>query len=179
MKRQFDIGGESYEFRDFYISILKGSSFDAFFWENPPVTKLNIKQAYEFVLVHSSQLSKVSADLKPFLKQFGSNQTSRSVIAFENLGRDAELIVPCPVVAESEYAHFSAFVKNAPKDQAHELFVVLANSLKSKIGKKPLWVSTSGLGVYWLHIRLDMRPKYYSFQPYKDYFEDGKIQPKF
>ena len=30
-----------------------------------------------------------------------------------------------------------------------------------------LWLSTAGLGVYWLHLRLDTRPKYYSFQPYR------------
>ena len=30
---------ESYEFRDFYISKLKESSFEAFFWEHPPLTK--------------------------------------------------------------------------------------------------------------------------------------------
>ncbi|MDF9799652.1 hypothetical protein OKW21_004915 [Catalinimonas alkaloidigena] len=28
-------------------------------------------------------------------------------------------------------------------------------------------MSTSGLGVYWLHIRLDSRPKYYQFDPYR------------
>jgi hypothetical protein len=31
----------------------------------------------------------------------------------------------------------------------------------------PLWVSTSGLAVPWLHLRLDARPKYYGFEPYK------------
>lgn len=30
-----------------------------------------------------------------------------------------------------------------------------------------LWCSTSGLGVYWLHIRLDQYPKYYTYRPYK------------
>ena len=31
-----------------------------------------------------------------------------------------------------------------------------------------LWVSTSGLGVYWLHVRLDSYPKYYQHAPYKN-----------
>ncbi len=160
--------GENYEFRDFYISILKESSFNAFFWEHPPITKSNAKQPYEFVLVNSPQLSKVSADPNPFLAQFRSKAADQSVIAFENLGKDAELIVPCPVLAESKYAHLADFIRNAPKDQAHKLFMVLANSLKNKISDRPTWVSTSGLGVYWLHIRLDTRPKYYSYQPYKE-----------
>lgn len=33
----------------------------------------------------------------------------------------------------------------------------------------PIWLSTSGLGVYWLHVRLDTRPKYYNHDEYKYY----------
>src|SRR5262245_25391284 len=83
------------DFRNFYFSILFASPFDAFFWENPPVTKLNVKRPYEFVLVNSLQLSRVSADLNPFQEKFSANSSNQSVITFENLGRDAELIVPC------------------------------------------------------------------------------------
>lgn len=163
--------GENYEFRDFYISILKESSFDAYFWENPPVAKLNLKQVYEFVLVNSPQLSKVSADPKPFVEKFKSKPAGQSVITFENLGKDAELIVPCPVAPENTYGHFASFIRNAPENQKHDLFIALANSLKKRINNKPTWVSTSGLGVYWLHIRLDTIPKYYSYQTYRNFIE--------
>jgi hypothetical protein len=30
----------------------------------------------------------------------------------------------------------------------------------------PVWVSTAGLGVHWLHVRLDDRPKYYRHRPF-------------
>lgn len=33
----------------------------------------------------------------------------------------------------------------------------------------PIWLSTSGLGVYWLHMRLDRRPKYYTYEPFKEF----------
>lgn len=32
---------------------------------------------------------------------------------------------------------------------------------------RAVWFSTSGLGIAWLHFRLDSTPKYYSFAPYK------------
>ena len=32
-----------------------------------------------------------------------------------------------------------------------------------------LWLSTSGMGVSWLHIRLDKYPKYYNYLPYKSF----------
>ena len=154
-------------FRDFYFSILERSPFDAYFWENPPVANSNIKQAYEFVLVSSPQLSRVSADSSPFQERFNTNPSGQSIIAFENLGKDAELIVPRPLIAKNIYAHLASFIRNAPEDQKHDLFTTLADSLLKRINNKPTWVSTSGLGVYWLHIRLDTRPKYYSYQAYR------------
>jgi hypothetical protein len=160
---------ENYEFRDFYVSILKEAPFDAFFWENPPLTKSNLRQTYEFVLVYSPQLANVRADSKAFSQQFHSQDDSRSVIRFQNIGRNAELVVPRPLTTESIYSHFAIFLRNAPPAQVHELFIVLADSLKEKISDKPIWLSTSGLGVYWLHVRIDKRPKYYTYQPYKQY----------
>ena len=162
---------ENSEFREFYFSILGGSPFDAFFWEHPPVTISNIGQAYEFVLVHSPQLSKVSAHPSPFQDKFKSLSEGNTVIAFENLGRDAELVVPCPVTAQHIYAHFLSFIREAPETQKHDLFIAMANSLKNRINNNPTWLSTSGLGVYWLHIRLDSKPKYYSYQPYRQYLK--------
>jgi hypothetical protein len=31
----------------------------------------------------------------------------------------------------------------------------------------PEWLSTAGAGVSWLHVRLDDRPKYYGYAPYR------------
>ena len=158
---------ETSKFREFYFSILEESPVEAYFWENPPVTTSNIMQAYEFVLVNSPQLSRVSADPGPFQEKCNAKRFGESVIAFENLGRDAELIVPCPVVEQNIYVHFASFIRDAPKNQKHELFITLAHSLRKRINSKSTWVSTSGLGVYWLHIRLDTRPKYYTYQAYR------------
>ncbi len=158
---------DNHEFRNFYISILKESPFDAFFWEHPPLTESNLRQAYEFVLVNSPQLSSVNPDPKPFSRQFNSQADSQSVIRFENLSGDAELVVPRPITTESIYSHFAIFLRKAPQTQIHHLFVILADAVKNKFGHEPIWISTSGLGVYWLHIRLDKRPKYYTYQPYK------------
>src|SRR5690242_11327628 len=101
---------ENREFRDFYFSILREAPFDAFFWEHPPVTHINIKDGYEFVLVNSTTLSSVQADPSPFQEKFYADASGRSVIAFQNLGGDAELIVPCLLAARNVYAHFASFV---------------------------------------------------------------------
>jgi hypothetical protein len=110
---------DSSEFRKFYFSILEDAVFDAFFWEHPPITRSNIEQPYEFVLVDSPQLRRVSADSAPFREKFESLPPGKEVIAFENLGRDAELIVPCPVAEQNVYAHLASFVREAPERQNH------------------------------------------------------------
>jgi hypothetical protein len=158
---------DDFEFRGFYFSILRESSFDAFFWENPPLTKSSLDQNYEFVLVNSPQLSKVTADPASFQEQFNAESLSNDILSFENLGRDAQLIVPRAVGPQDIYPHLSTFIRNGPENQKHDLFITLGNSLAKRVNNHPTWVSTSGLGVYWLHIRLDTRPKYYSYQAYR------------
>jgi hypothetical protein len=36
-----------------------------------------------------------------------------------------------------------------------------------RVGRQPVWLSTAGAGVAWLHVRLDDRPKYYGHGPYR------------
>ena len=38
---------------------------------------------------------------------------------------------------------------------------IILDFIESKKPDQKLWVSTSGLGVFWLHLRLDSYPKYY------------------
>ena len=159
-------------FRSFYFSVLQKAPFNAFFWEHPPVATSNINQPYEFVLVDSPQLSKIAADSSPFQDIFNPTPSDDpAVITFGNLSRDAELVVPTPVAPHHIYTHLASFIRNAPDTQKHDLFISLAKQTEDNINNKPLWVSTSGLGVYWLHIRLDTRPKYYTYQPYRQFIE--------
>jgi len=41
-------------------------------------------------------------------------------------------------------------------------------ALERQLGAQPVWLNTSGLGIYWLHIRLDSSPKYYTHAPYRN-----------
>lgn len=158
-------------FRKFYFSILQRAPFDAFFWENPPIARSTMEQPYEFVIINSPQLSRINADSSPFQDRFNPVSSEQTVVTFGNLSRSAELIVPCPIAPHHIYTHFASFIRNAPESQKHDLFISLAEQLEDNINNKPLWVSTSGLGVYWLHVRLDTMPKYYSHVPYRQFTE--------
>ncbi len=150
-------------FRTFFIALLADAPFDAYFWETPPITAGVLERPFEFVLVDAPQLAQVPAERRAFARYF----TADPVVDFPNLGGDAHLVVPCPQNATDAFAHLAAFSRTAPLDQQHCFWQRVGTAVTNQVGKRPLWLSTSGLGVYWLHVRLDSRPKYYTFRPYR------------
>jgi len=149
-------------FRTFFIELLANAPFEAYFWETPPMTQATLARPFEFVLVNAPQLARVSADRRPFAHYFNHEP----VVDFPNLGGDAHLVVPCPQKPADAFAHLAAFSRSAPLAQQHDFWQRVGLAVVNGVGERPLWLSTSGLGVYWLHVRLDARPKYYTFRPY-------------
>lgn len=154
-------------FREFFIFLLADTPMSAYFWETPPVSKSTINREFEFVLVNSTKLADIDPDPGEFQQHFKSPNTEKEVVTFPNLGKDALLVVPCPIVKIPACTHIATFVRNAPISQQHLLWQTVGRSLEKRLNEQPIWVSTSGLGVHWLHVRLDSRPKYYCFEPYK------------
>ena len=153
------------DFADFYTQLLAGSEFQAFFWELPALTLKNLDQPAEFVLMDAPALSRALVDSSPFDDTFAAAGTE-SVVNFANLSGDALLVAPCPIAAPATYAHLASFVRDAPASQILALWHCVARAFAETISETPLWISTSGLGVIWLHIRLDRFPKYYTHRPY-------------
>ncbi len=155
---------ESGVFREYYNETLSGCDFEAFFWENKPFTQQNMGDTYECNLVKSDFLATCSPDAQTFNSYFKEN---KSVVCFHNLGKDAQLIAPCPLKKKSAYTHIGNFVRNAEEDQVHKFWETIGIETLKSIEKQPIWLSTSGLGVYWLHARIDTYPKYYQTKEYK------------
>ena len=66
------------------------------------------------------------------------------------------LISPCNKYSNSNYTSLSTFSRTAPLKQQISFWRKVGNSIK-----KDDWISTSGLGVSWLHLRIAKYPKYY------------------
>jgi hypothetical protein len=64
------------------------------------------------------------------------------------------------------YTHLARFLREAPREQVHELWIAAGEAVMARLSDKPLYVSTAGMGVAWLHVRLDTRPKYFGYEPY-------------
>lgn len=181
-------------FRQQLTAELAASRHDAYFFETPPVSRQTLAETnFECVLISSdtlAQLQEASPEAFSHRLREAAGQ-SHLTAHFANLGGDAVLVAPVgPFVSDKPdqsgtagssaqgeimagpqtYAHLASFVRQASRQEIDDFWqtaaqVTLAH-LEARSETKPLWLSTSGLGVYWLHLRLDDRPKYYNFEPY-------------
>ena len=159
---------DDHAFRDFFIAELAATQFSAFFWEMPAIRGQRTDIQYEYVAIESEAIVRMAPDPGAFESVF--REKSNPIVTFRNLGGDALLVAPAPIASLRYYGHLASFVRSAPEHQRHELFRTLARTLARilPIWRGPLWTSTSGLGVPWLHIRLDSFPKYYNYRPYAE-----------
>lgn len=164
--RFFELLSDDKSFAAWYSSVLADYPADAFYWELPPLTRAVMDCPAEFVLVDAPSLAGLEPDGSPFADRFSDG--GEDIAVFPNLGRDATMIVPAPRGATSAYPHIAKFLREAPGDQIGSLWRRTSRVLKDTLSDQPVWLSTAGGGVAWLHLRIDSRPKYYSHLPYRD-----------
>lgn len=125
------------------------------------------KLTFTFALVNGPELShfeKTGAEKDAFKEHF---DTEKEGVAFYNFGKDARLVAPCPNSNSiGHYSHLAKFVRKGRKEQVDALFVLVAEEYLKALRQSPfktVWLSTSGLGIGWLHFRIDYLPKYYIY----------------
>mmetsp|Transcript_16336 Transcript_16336/g.23719 ORF Transcript_16336/g.23719 Transcript_16336/m.23719 type:complete len:216 (-) Transcript_16336:5155-5802(-) len=163
------------------------TGFKGVFFETKGVTcESSKREFFSFVVLKSPALARISRpDPDSFAEHFARARRASPglppvAITFENLGRDALLISPMPLAERREYsgyfgsgrspeyAHFP-FLTSAPAPDVSELLRLMAASYLNRLitrGTRNVWLNTSGLGVSWLHVRLDSSPKYYQYRPF-------------
>ena len=67
------------------------------------------------------------------------------------------------------YSHIGVFTQYAPRRLQHNFWKTVGQTMEQNLSQteQTIWLNTAGGGVAWLHVRLDTRPKYYQYQPYK------------
>lgn len=89
------------------------------------------------------------------------NSKNKYVVYFNNLSKDAMLVVPMPI-DDKNYVTLKDFIDNAPEKQQQKFWKAVAKIAKKMMkeyGK--VWVSVSGFGVDYTHVRVSILPKYY------------------
>ena len=152
-------------FADAFTETLAAMPWRVFRWETPPLTAADRDTTFECVVVDSPGLP-TTPDPAPFAEHL-RRANSRPVVSFPNLGGDAVLVVPCQLVDPTAYTHLASFVRQAPRAQQRALWREVARAMEDRLDRQPVWLSTAGGGVAWLHVRLDDRPKYYAHTAYR------------
>lgn len=159
----YEVLAEDAAFRSLLIDTLLGTGFAALAWETTPISRATADLPMAQCVLPHPALARALPDIASFGEHLNSGRGTTEVRTFLNWGGDARLIVPCEPKAKIDYAHLIAFLKNAPPAQRDTLFrdvgVHVLRHLETS--DEPVWVSTAGMGVSWLHVRLDKRPKYY------------------
>jgi hypothetical protein len=161
-------------FRSLFNGLLADTPFAGFRWETPSITAVTVSRPFECVLLDCPGLGR-RPDPEAFAGHFSGGD--EDVVSFSNLGGDAVLIVPRPVADPSAYGQVAAFVRLAPERQRDALWRSVGEAMARRIGVRPVWLSTAGAGVSWLHVRLDDRPKYYGYEPYRQFSDGGPTSP--
>lgn len=156
---------EDQAFASWFTDLLAGADYEAFFWEHPPLSDANIDSGVEFVLLDSPALARLSPNPEPFRSHFERDREGE-IVSFRSLGGDAVLLAPRPSGSPEACVHLAAFVRQAAQSQIESLWRETGRAMRENLSERKLWLSTSGLGVSWLHIRLDSYPKYYQHRPY-------------
>lgn len=144
--------------------VLRGS-FQSYFLEFAPIAPSTADHAAEFVLVDSPALARITPDSDAFRSVFA--RKPGEIVTSPNLSGDAVLVLPRPTGAD--WADLARFVRSAPAPLVDQLWTEVGAACVTwqDTREAPLWLSTSGLGVHWLHVRLDTAPKYYSHREYR------------
>lgn len=154
------------EYLSCFLSLLRDAPFPAYRWETPPISRDTAARDFEFVLVDAPELAR-TPDRQTFAQHFTDEIHEEDVVVFENLGRDAVLVTPAPSSQHAAYSHLAAFSRTAPVPKQHALWRLVGQQVQQRLNNHPLWLSTAGGGVAWLHVRLDSLPKYYAYAPYR------------
>jgi hypothetical protein len=162
------------DFRAYFAALLAQTPWPAFYWETPAVNAAGLEHEFEFVLIESRSLAGVEAEPEVFREYFPTSpararqHATDGIAVFPNLGGDAVLVAPCPIGPDSIYAHLAAFCRQAPATQQQALWECVSLTLRQRLRRpEPVWLSTAGDGVSWLHVRLDNQPKYYNYASYR------------
>ncbi|HTZ72000.1 MAG TPA: hypothetical protein VMB71_15185 [Acetobacteraceae bacterium] len=150
-----------------FAAMLASLPYAAIRFECPVLTMPALARPFHCVALDAPDLAGRHANCSPFQKHFAAAPPGAVVTSFLNLGRDAILVAPLRLAPTDSYPQLSTFLHSAPKTQIAAFLALMARETLRLVAARPVWLNTAGGGVDWLHGRLDSRPKYYQYLPYK------------
>eukprot|EP00955_Chlamydomonas_euryale_P106504 365707-Chlamydomonas_euryale.AAC.36 len=162
-------------FRACFSRALANVPLEAFFWETPAVSWATLDQPFSMVVLEAIGSFPDKGDPRGFAEHILRSHGQDEVATFHNLGRDAILLAPCPPTGQAgqlvtqPYGHLASFLRCASMQQRDNLWRKLGEQMETRLRRNPtlpVWIYTAGLGVPWLHVRIDDKPKYVQHMEY-------------
>jgi hypothetical protein len=136
--------------------------YPAVYLEFPKLSDLKLSTRNTCVIIKAPELVNTRSDPEAF-----NIDCKDKVCKIENLSKDAFLIIP-NLESTNDYGHLYKFLMNCNDEQEIRLFwKTSAETIFRQLDIwGNIWISTSGLGIPWLHLRISRTPKYYHFKSY-------------
>lgn len=129
------------------------------FWETSAI-KNGGNVAYKERTMSAASVLPITkrADSSPF-REYLANKTSP--VGFSNPTGSCTLVAP-PDTGKN-FSHLGSFYKNASKNEIRALWKKVAVEIEKKLKKRDtVYVSTHGMAVPWLHVRICNNPNHFS-----------------
>ena len=139
-----------------------------YFFECAPFSSESLDLPLIYGVFDSRSVASLRANSGPFARKL---MGPAPVHTFANLSGDALLVAPRALQPHHAWPHLATFLRGAPEPQISAFWRAAGEACLTRLADRPgpLWLSTSGLGVHWLHLRLDSRPKYISHRPFRSW----------
>ena len=131
----------------------------AFFWQTKCITSLKDNYVEEFI---ENKRLDIMEENSSFYSNYIKSSTNKYATSFYNLSKTSILIIPIPRTGK-KFTTLKHFIDNASLEHQKKFWKYVSKEIKSFLKQYgQVCISTHGLGVPYLHIRLDQTPKYYS-----------------
>jgi hypothetical protein len=131
-----------------------------YFWRTS-VLKSKKDLEYKEEFLEDERLLNAKEDSTPFLEHLNKKKDEKYAISFPNLSGDTTLVIPIPRKIK-KFTNLFYFMNKASEIQKRELWKKVALEANKMLKDNDnIWISTHGLGVNYLHVRICNNPKYY------------------
>ena len=154
------------DFCVFFTKLLGSKTKSKYRFESPKLTKTNLNKKAFFIVYNEPELSSTAnpKGIYPvgFILELKKCETKINALLIPGKGgmeHPERMIIPCRPVA-----HIGQ-LNRQPKKLIHDMWKLAAIAAIQKFNEnKTAFISTHGLGIPWLHIRIEEFPVHYKYK---------------
>ena len=157
-----------------YIPSIPFSVSKPFTWKTSCIDKEQ-KNFYLEEFKEDKRLKNLKQDLETFKDAFDLFNKDKHCVAKPNLGKDSIMVVPT-ADKNKQYPSLFLFMETASEEKQKALWKLVAKETKKMLKKfDRVWINSNCLGVHYLHVRIDTKPKYYEESELAQIIDNKKV----